>query len=236
MSCHFLLQGIFLDQGLNACLLHRQADSLLLSHLGSPYICQSPIRALKFQVLQKLVFQTKQAPPSPASSVSELSRPRGAPTKPLAYKHFLMFQRPVCTVSRSCARRVSASLDSAWCLPDLSPPPGLSWPGWVRRSRDRGCLGPTVLGCLRADVALLPGNFQSKSPPTGGSKQEKLVLWQREVQGQGVPREGPSCPSKPLGFACSPGGSWLRPCLPFLPPALPGSCSFFSCEDPCPWT
>ena len=35
--CHFLLQGIFLMQGLNAsllCLLYWQADSLPLSHLG----------------------------------------------------------------------------------------------------------------------------------------------------------------------------------------------------------
>ena len=126
-----------------------------------------------------------------------------------------MFQRRVCTVSCSCAPCVSVSLDSAWCLPDLSPPPALSWAGWAGRSRDRSCLGPTVLGCLRADVALLPGSLQSKSPQTGGSKQEKLVPWQRGgVQGQGVPREGPSCRSQPLGFACSPGGSCLWPCLP----------------------
>jgi len=32
----FLLQGIFLIQGLNSWLLHWQADSLPLSHLGSP--------------------------------------------------------------------------------------------------------------------------------------------------------------------------------------------------------
>ena len=39
MGCHFLLQGIFLTQGLNSRLLrllHWQADSLPLSHLGSP--------------------------------------------------------------------------------------------------------------------------------------------------------------------------------------------------------
>ena len=36
MGSHFLLKGIFLTQGLNPCLLHWQADSLLLSHLGSP--------------------------------------------------------------------------------------------------------------------------------------------------------------------------------------------------------
>ena len=33
---HFFLQGIFLTQGLNCCLQHWQADSLPLSHLGSP--------------------------------------------------------------------------------------------------------------------------------------------------------------------------------------------------------
>ena len=39
VGCHFLLQGIFLTQGLKSrllCLLHWQADSLPLSHLGSP--------------------------------------------------------------------------------------------------------------------------------------------------------------------------------------------------------
>ena len=36
---HFLLQGIFLTQGLNLSLLHWQADSLPLSHLGSPLPC-----------------------------------------------------------------------------------------------------------------------------------------------------------------------------------------------------
>ena len=36
VGCYFLLQGIFLTQGSNLCLLHWQADSLLLSHQGSP--------------------------------------------------------------------------------------------------------------------------------------------------------------------------------------------------------
>ena len=36
MGCHFLLQGIFLTQGWNSCLLHWQAGSLPLSHQGSP--------------------------------------------------------------------------------------------------------------------------------------------------------------------------------------------------------
>ena len=40
VSCHFLLQGIFPTQEFNPCFLHHlcwQADSLLLSYLGSPY-------------------------------------------------------------------------------------------------------------------------------------------------------------------------------------------------------
>ena len=39
VGCHFLLQGIFLTPGSNPhllCLLRWQADSLPLSHLGSP--------------------------------------------------------------------------------------------------------------------------------------------------------------------------------------------------------
>ena len=35
VGCHFLLQGIFLTQGSNLCLLHWQVGSLLLSHQGS---------------------------------------------------------------------------------------------------------------------------------------------------------------------------------------------------------
>ena len=36
VRCHFLLQGIFPTQGSNLCPLHCQADSLSLSHQGSP--------------------------------------------------------------------------------------------------------------------------------------------------------------------------------------------------------
>ena len=36
MGCHFFLQGIFPIQGSNLCLLHWQADSLPLRHLGRP--------------------------------------------------------------------------------------------------------------------------------------------------------------------------------------------------------
>ena len=35
VGCHFLLQMIFLTQGLNPCLVHQQVDSLPLSHQGN---------------------------------------------------------------------------------------------------------------------------------------------------------------------------------------------------------
>ena len=38
VGCHFLPQGIFLTQGLNPHLLHWQADSLPMSHVGSPQL------------------------------------------------------------------------------------------------------------------------------------------------------------------------------------------------------
>ena len=38
VGCHFLLQGIFPTQGSNLNLLHWQADSLPLSHLGRPVV------------------------------------------------------------------------------------------------------------------------------------------------------------------------------------------------------
>ena len=41
VGCHFFLEGIFLTQGLNPCLLHLlcpQVDSLPLYYLGSPKI------------------------------------------------------------------------------------------------------------------------------------------------------------------------------------------------------
>ena len=38
-------QGIFLTQGLNACLLHWQAGSLPLSHLGRPLLCLGPFKS-----------------------------------------------------------------------------------------------------------------------------------------------------------------------------------------------
>ena len=39
VGCHFLLQVIFLPQGLNPCLPHWLVHSLPLSHQGSPSMC-----------------------------------------------------------------------------------------------------------------------------------------------------------------------------------------------------
>ena len=36
---HFLLQGTFTTMGWKLCLLHWQADSVLMSHQGSPWTC-----------------------------------------------------------------------------------------------------------------------------------------------------------------------------------------------------
>ena len=40
--------GVFLDQGLNLCLLRWQADSLPLSHQGSPEILDAALSSLNF--------------------------------------------------------------------------------------------------------------------------------------------------------------------------------------------
>ena len=58
VGCHFLLQGIFLTQGLNLHLLrllHWQADSLLLHYLGSPYFLQSALNHHQSSKNQKVL-------------------------------------------------------------------------------------------------------------------------------------------------------------------------------------
>ena len=46
VSCHFLLQGIIPPQASNLCFLHWQADTLPLSHRGSPYPLVSRYQSL----------------------------------------------------------------------------------------------------------------------------------------------------------------------------------------------
>ena len=45
VCCHFLLQGILLTQGLNACLLHWQVNSLPLSHQRNSGILQNALQS-----------------------------------------------------------------------------------------------------------------------------------------------------------------------------------------------
>ena len=40
MGCHFLLQGIFLTQGLNPGLQRYRQTLYHLSHQGSPFLCE----------------------------------------------------------------------------------------------------------------------------------------------------------------------------------------------------
>ena len=55
MGCHFLLQGTFLIQRLNPHLLHWQADSLLLNHLGTPL---KNVHTFKMDNQQKPIVQS----------------------------------------------------------------------------------------------------------------------------------------------------------------------------------
>ena len=57
LSCS-LPCGIFLDQGLNPCLLHWQADSLSVSHQGSP----APSFILLFVVVVQVLFRNIHLP------------------------------------------------------------------------------------------------------------------------------------------------------------------------------
>ena len=52
VGCHALLQGIFLTKGSNLHLLHWQASSLQLSHLGSP---KNRISAFIKEILESLL-------------------------------------------------------------------------------------------------------------------------------------------------------------------------------------
>ena len=57
VGCHFILQGIFLTQGPNPCLLHWQADSLPLSHQRSPLSSTSFNKCIMACVLHFSIIQ-----------------------------------------------------------------------------------------------------------------------------------------------------------------------------------
>ena len=68
MGYHFLLQGIFLTQGLNPnllCLLYWQVDSLPLSHLGDPHTTRDlSQKAEKLGCLQIVDIKEKRSAPA----------------------------------------------------------------------------------------------------------------------------------------------------------------------------
>ena len=73
VGCHFLLQGVFLTQGSNPCLLcllKWQAVSSWLSHLGSP-----------FKKVQRIESSKE---PEPVLSASDVSKIASCPLSPIA--------------------------------------------------------------------------------------------------------------------------------------------------------
>ena len=87
MGCRLLLQGIFLTQGSNPRLLHWQADSLPLSHLGSPCVLGRPVHSVTHpaggsalasrhhQELRERGVIQKFSPPAHLATRPPLSRP-----------------------------------------------------------------------------------------------------------------------------------------------------------------
>ena len=55
-DCHFLVQRLFLTQGSNLCLLHWQADSLLLSHQGSLPIDSKVQNSVTWDIWLSLIY------------------------------------------------------------------------------------------------------------------------------------------------------------------------------------
>ena len=102
VGCHLLLQGIFLTWGLNSCLLLGwQADSLPLSHLGSP---RDNLYAIKVTILKCkngwILCIHSIAQPVPLSNSRMGSSPSN---KPCAH------QRPPVTKSGGLAARHSTA-------------------------------------------------------------------------------------------------------------------------------
>ena len=64
VGCHFLFQGIFLTQGSNPCLLHRQVDPSLMSLQGSPKIPPLGLRNPTQHLSRGIMLQGGQSCPS----------------------------------------------------------------------------------------------------------------------------------------------------------------------------
>ena len=77
---HFLLQGIFLTQGSNPHLLHRQVDSLPLNHLGS-HAGAIAVDKQKLQELNEMGWCLGQGTGKPKQENNEERYTRGCSSK-----------------------------------------------------------------------------------------------------------------------------------------------------------
>ena len=95
VGCHFLLQGIFLTQGLNPRLLHGRVTSLPLSHQGSSTIAwgfpRFKEKKTPFQKTRLWVSSDRQWPHPPGSNGTTPSTSQGQGRASLSSKKKIFF-------------------------------------------------------------------------------------------------------------------------------------------------
>ena len=122
VGCHFLLQGIFSTQGLNPCrlhLLHCQADSLPLSHLGSPFNSDTVGKAAKSTTEWVWPYSNKTFYPDTKMGISSNFH--------LAWNIILLIFKPFSNVKTAFSSRASKKQVSDWQWP-LTEEPQMSHP------------------------------------------------------------------------------------------------------------
>ena len=92
VGCHALLQGIFLTQGLNRCLLHCQVGSLPLAPPGKPMVCSVQFsRSVVSDSLRPHELQHARPPcPSPTPVTRLMSIKSAMPSNRLILCHPLL--------------------------------------------------------------------------------------------------------------------------------------------------
>ena len=101
VGCHFLLQRIFPTQGSNPHLLHWQADSLPLSHLGSPQLnIQSCKKQLSFML------------PTPSTDLTVAHYKGLSAVHPIVFRNLSV----LCLLHLPWLPYLFFSWDFSWCL------------------------------------------------------------------------------------------------------------------------
>ena len=96
MSCHFLLQEIFLSQGLNLGLSHCRQICYCLNHQGSPHIIVQFSRSVVSDSLWTQGLQHTRPPcPSPTSGVYSYSHPSSGWCHPTISSSVIPFSFPL---------------------------------------------------------------------------------------------------------------------------------------------